>query len=147
MTTYKKDRKYRFGINWGSESKITSQDLDLRLSFLNKEGEKTLADVYFGHHEVPGVKFLQDDKIGDIGGDDKMFNEGVVIDFGKLTTNVEKIVFKVSKEKGDIIKGALSHLSLIIREIESNEVFHTIDLLSSETSLEEVLVLSCGVDW
>lgn len=147
MTTLDKNKKYRFGINWGAETKEESQDIDLRVSFLNKDGEKALTDVYFGHHQVPGVNFINDDKIGDIGENDKIFNEGVIIELGRITTNVEDIHIKISKENGEIVLENLTHLEMIVRDIESDTVVFTKNLLNKEWVINPALILNRSNDW
>lgn len=147
MTTFNIEKNYRFGINWGSISKEKSQDLDLRVLFFNEENKKALNDVYFGHQNVPGVSFIKDDKVGDIGFNDEYYNEGVIINFDKITTNVEKISFQVTKESSDIIKSDLSHLSFIVRDLETDEVVYAKDLLKENVCLQDVLSLSRSLGW
>lgn len=147
MTTFNIEKNYRFGINWGSKSKEKSQDLDLRVLFFNEENKKALNDVYFGHQNVPGVSFIKDDKVGDIGFNDEYYNEGVIINFDKITTNVEKISFQVTKESSDIIKSDLSHLSFIVRDLETDEVVFAKDLLKENVCLQDVLSLSRSLGW
>ncbi len=101
------------GANWGAiekkgllgGKKMVAVDLDLSVALF--DSNKKLVDlVYFGQLQAKkgGIKHSGDDTEGDVGGDDGLDNEVVLINLPAVDTNAEHMVFILNSYKNQDFK-------------------------------------------
>ncbi len=136
-------RSMCFGVNWGcierkgffGGKKLEEVDLDASVAVFDINGE--LIDiVYFGnlHSKCGGINHSGDDLTGDLDGDDGLDNEVIQVNFSKIDSKANQVVFVLNSFRGQDFKDIpFARIRLYEGDpTRVDEVFATLDIANDQ---------------